>query len=126
MQLFPTNPVQTNPVQTNPVQTNPVQTIDAHTLKQWLDQNAVTLVDVREAGEYARGHLPGAQLVALSSFDPNQIAIDANKELVLYCQSGQRSGLAAQKLVQAGFQDVFHLGNGIGAWVRAGYPITVN
>ena len=39
-----------------------LQEIDAQTLRQWLDENTVTLVDVREASEYANERIPGAKL----------------------------------------------------------------
>jgi rhodanese-related sulfurtransferase len=104
-------------------QTNTLQTIDAQTLKQWLDQQTVILVDVREAEEYATGHIPGATLMPLSTFDPRQIPQSQNQKIVLYCRSGQRSTMASQKLLKAGFSEVAHLGGGIGAWRKAGYPV---
>lgn len=107
------------------MQANALQTIDAHTLKQWLDQQSVILVDVRESGEFASGHIPGAILVPLSRFDSSKISPSSHQKIVLYCRSGQRSTMAAQKLLQDGVEEVAHLGNGIGAWVKAGYPIQV-
>lgn len=102
---------------------NTLQTIDAQTLKQWLDQQTVILVDVRESGEYATGHIPGATLMPLSTFDPKQIPQSQNQKIVLYCRSGQRSTMASQKLLEASFSDVAHLGGGIGAWRKAGYSV---
>lgn len=107
----------------NPVPSNSLQTIDAHTLKQWLDQNTALVVDVREANEFAGGRIPGATLVSLSAFDPDKIPQPKHQKVVLYCRSGQRSTMAGQRLLNAGFSEVIHLGGGIGAWARAGYPI---
>ncbi|MGI0484142.1 rhodanese-like domain-containing protein [Pantanalinema rosaneae CENA516] len=104
-------------------ETGSLQSIDAHTLKQWLEQDAVTLVDVREPGEYASGYIPGATLVSLSRFDADKIPQTPNRKIVLYCRSGQRSTMAAYRLFSQGYQEVAHLDNGIGSWVRAGYPI---
>ncbi len=104
----------------NPSPARRLQTIDAHTLKQWLEQQTVTLVDVRELNEYRAGHIPGATLLSLSAFDPGKIPQSAQR-VVLYCRSGQRSTMAAQKLLSAGFPDVTHLGGGISAWTGAGY-----
>ncbi len=108
----------------SPTRLNSLQTIDAHTLKQWLDQQSVTLIDVREPAEFAGEHIPGATLVPLSRFDPQKIPQD--DRLVLYCRSGNRSAIAAQKLFDAGFEQVTHLSCGIGAWKEAGYPTVVN
>lgn len=103
--------------------TNNLQIIDAPTLKQWLDQQTVVVVDVREPSEYTTGHIPGATLVPLSAFDPGKIPPSQMQKIVLYCRSGQRSTMAGQRLLHAGFSEVFHLGGGIGAWIKAGYPI---
>jgi rhodanese-related sulfurtransferase len=105
---------------------NQLHTVDAQTLKQGLDQQSVTLIDVREPGEFAGEHIPGATLVALSQFDPRKIPQTEDTQLVLYCRSGNRSAIAAQKLFDAGFESVTHLSCGIGAWKEAGYPTVTN
>ncbi|MFM6158991.1 MAG: rhodanese-like domain-containing protein, partial [Sphaerospermopsis kisseleviana] len=43
-----------------------------------------------------------------------------------YCQSGNRSNKAAQKLIQAGFTDFSQLQGGMTAWKQSGYPTKVN
>lgn len=100
--------------------------VDAQTLKQWLDKQSVTLIDVRETGEFAGERIPGATLVPLSQFDPRKIPQSDNTPLVLYCRSGQRSQIAAQKLQEAGFESVYQLSCGITAWKDAGYPTLKN
>ena len=65
--------------------------INAFTLKQWLDNNEVLLIDVREPGEFAVEHISGAKLMPLSQFAPTVIPQDSNKKIVLQCQSGNRS-----------------------------------
>jgi rhodanese-related sulfurtransferase len=103
-----------------------IQTIDAHSLKQQLDQQAVTLIDVREPIEFAGEHIPGATSVPLSKFDVRKIPPTGDTQLVLYCRSGHRSGSAAQKLLKAGFESVTHLEGGLPNWRAAGYPTVVN
>jgi rhodanese-related sulfurtransferase len=105
---------------------NKLQTVDAQTLKKLLKQQAVTLIDVREPGEYTGEHIPGASLVPLSNFDPRKIPQDEDTHLVLYCRSGNRSTMAAQKLFDTGFTKVTHLDGGMGAWKQAGYPTKIN
>ena len=100
-----------------------IQEIDAQTLKQWLDDHAVTLVDVRETAEYATERIPGAQLHPLSQFNPQKLHPIEGKTLVLYCQSGNRSTKAAQQCLEAGFTSVIHLRGGIPSWKNAGYGI---
>ncbi len=103
-----------------------LQTLDAATLKQLLDREAVNLVDVREPSEYAGDRIPDATLVPLSKFDPAKIPQTPDKKLVLYCQSINRSQQAAQQLLSAGFTEVAHLAGGLNAWKQSGYSTQVN
>lgn len=95
-------------------------TIEPVILQQLHDRQAITLVDVREAGEYASEHIAGAMLLPLSGFDPTQLAQLNDRQIVLYCQSGNRSAQAAQKLFAAGFTNVAHLKGGLATWKAAG------
>jgi rhodanese-related sulfurtransferase len=102
------------------------QLISPSTLKQLLEEEAVTLCDVREPGEYAGEHIAGATLVPLSSFSPQKLP-KTNKKLVLYCQSGRRSSQAAQQLRNSGLMTEFmELQGGLNAWKDAGYETKIN
>lgn len=102
---------------------NQLQEIDAPSLKQWLLERKVRLIDVREPGEYAAERIPGAKLMPLSQFNPAKIQPNFPLKFVLYCQSSNRSGKAAQKLFDAGFEQVIHLKGGLTAWKQFGYEI---
>ncbi len=103
-----------------------LQSVQAETLKQWLDQDQVILVDVREPSEHAAERIDGAKLVPLSQFDVNQIPLETGKTLALHCQTGNRSAQAAQKLLTTGVKTVIHLEGGINAWKQLGYPTQIN
>jgi rhodanese-related sulfurtransferase len=103
-----------------------LETINAQTLQQEIEQGKITLIDVREPGEYAGEHIPDAISVPLSRFDPASIPQQPDKQLVLYCRSGNRSAIAAQKLCNAGFENITHLTDGINAWKEAGYPTQID
>lgn len=105
---------------------NQLKSVDAQTLKEWLDRDTVLLVDVREPAEHAGEKISGSVLLPLSQFDPAQISSDANKKLVLYCRSGNRSTQAAQKLFTSGFTDVTHLSCGLSEWKEQGLPTQIN
>jgi rhodanese-related sulfurtransferase len=105
---------------------NQLQTISAQTLKQELEQQSVTLIDVREPAEFAGERIPGAILVPLSQFDFRKIPQTQETQVVVYCRSGNRSTIAAQKLLDAGYTAVAHLSGGITAWTDADYPTIVN
>ena len=103
-----------------------IQTIDAKELKDWLDRDRVTLVDVREADEYAREHIESSTLVSLSKFDVSEIPSKSDRTVVLYCQSSNRSEQAARKTLASGFETIVHLQGGMNAWKSAGYPTKLN
>lgn len=72
---------------------------------------ATTVVDVRETGEFASGHFDGAINIPLGIVP---LRIDEFKEMngpiVVYCRSGNRSGLAMNLLKQAGLSEVYNGG----------------
>jgi rhodanese-related sulfurtransferase len=103
-----------------------LKTIDPSSLYTLLVQQAVTLVDVRESSEHSSEKISGSILMPLSKFNPNHVPVDGNKTTVLYCQTGNRSAQAAQKLFAAGIDEVIHLQGGLVAWKQAGYPTEVN
>jgi rhodanese-related sulfurtransferase len=106
--------------------TDKLKLVDAATLKHWLDHDQVLLIDVREKAEYAGEHIANSTLMPLSSFNPQAVPTQSSKTIVLYCQSSNRSGQAAQKLFAAGIQEVTHLQGGLNAWKQAGYPTKIN
>ncbi|WP_420456095.1 rhodanese-like domain-containing protein [Rubrivirga sp.] len=81
------------------------------------------LVDVREADEWDRGHLPGAVHVARGVLerDAESTFRDLDAPLVLYCGGGYRSALAAQSLGAMGYTRVESMDGGWRAWTEAGY-----
>lgn len=87
-------------------------------------ENAL-VVDLRPIAEFEKGHIPGAKNVQVSQFDPENRQLAAARALpvVLVCKAGQASGDAAKRLRKAGFERVFVLDGGIGAWQQAGLPL---
>jgi len=79
------------------------------------------IVDVREAHEFAGGHIPGAINLPLSRFDPNQLP--AGKRVVLVCQAGGRSATALRRALKAGVADIAHYAPGTGGWRARGGPL---
>ena len=85
--------------------------------------DAVTVVDVRSANEWAAGHLPGAIHIPLGYLTDRIGEIPAARPIVVQCQSGGRSSIAASILQRAGFTNVSNLAGGITGWAAAGLPI---
>jgi rhodanese-related sulfurtransferase len=98
-----------------------MQDVEVTTLKMWLERREALLIDVREPSEYAAEHIPDAQLLPLSTFDPARVPQEAGKKVVLHCVMGKRSEQAGQKLLDAGFTTVYNFRGGVQAWKDAGY-----
>lgn len=60
--------------------------VDIDTLKRRLDAGDVTVIDVRPAGEYAAGHLPGAVNIPVDELDAAAATLPADREVVAYCR----------------------------------------
>jgi len=93
---------------------------DARAMLQF--SSNVLVVDVRTTEEYAQGHLKGAINIPLSDLPLRIGALEHNRPILVYCQTGIRGAQASTILVKAGFTKVFNLEGGITAWIDAGYP----
>lgn len=85
------------------------------------------LIDVREPDEWRSGHIKGARHIPLGKLSDKIEELqkkDQDKDIVIYCRSGNRSATAASMLVKAGFEQVGHLAGGIVAWEAEKYPVT--
>ncbi len=85
----------------------------------------VTIVDVRRQSEWDEGHIAGAIHLPLSEIGKGEglDRIPRGKPVVLHCESGGRSSIAASVLLAAGRGDVINMQGGISAWKKAGLPI---
>jgi len=85
------------------------------------------LVIIDVSPDYAQGHLPGAVSYYLGdgSLDEAIQTLDKEGEYLVYCHFESASRAGAQKLVDAGFKNVYRLAGEFGAWVDAGYDIEV-
>jgi len=83
----------------------------------------VRVIDVRTDEEVAEGTIPGAEHIALDRFEPAKLDLSDGREVVLYCRSGRRSGIAGEKLAAVTGAPVEHLEGGMLAWEAAGQPV---
>jgi molybdopterin/thiamine biosynthesis adenylyltransferase/rhodanese-related sulfurtransferase len=90
--------------------------------------NGAVLVDVRENEEFEAGHIPGAKHVPRSYLEQRieNAVQDRSAHVILYCQSGNRSALAAKTLVEdLGYENVESMTGGITLWKDRGYEVEV-
>jgi rhodanese-related sulfurtransferase len=92
---------------------------------QLINREDAQVIDVREAEEFAAGHVPEAKNVPLAKLADriNEIERFKDKPVIVCCASGMRSGKACGELRKLGFAKVHNLSGGIDAWVGAGYPV---
>jgi rhodanese-related sulfurtransferase len=98
-------------------------TIDAVRAKRLIDDGAV-LVDVREADERVREHVPGTRHHALSGLSTIDTA--GAKVVIFHCRSGARTAANASRLAGAAGCDAYVLEGGIDAWKKAGLPVATD
>lgn len=98
----------------NPILLTPLQ------LKSRQDEPQLMVIDVRGRLEYWLAHIPGAQRMSRHRLLQD---IPKDQALVITCLSGHRSAIAAQWLVNQGYQKVYSLQGGLLAWQQAGFPV---
>ncbi|MDE2640183.1 MAG: rhodanese-like domain-containing protein [Chloroflexota bacterium] len=105
----------------------PFQRIDVHEAHR-RQADGATLIDCREADEYAEGHAAGAPLIPhMSVFqragEVETIAGGKDQPVMFICKSGGRSAVASEFAAAAGFSDLYNVEGGTDAWIEAGLPI---
>lgn len=90
-------------------------------------RDASLLIDVREADEYAAGHLPGAIHMSRGMLEFKLSSIPElgarDLRIVVYCKTSGRAALAASALQDMGYLNVSSIAGGFDAWVAAGKSV---
>ncbi len=103
--------------------------ITAPALAEWLaggrsDLGAKpVIVDVRTATEYAGGHAPGSLNIPLTHLQERIAEIPVDRPVVVHCEGGYRSAIAASLLQQRGRSDARDLVGGFKAWLAEKLPM---
>jgi len=93
-----------------------VKEISVQELKELKDNNAdFQLIDVREENEYDVAEI-GGELIPMATVPDNLDKISKEKQVVVHCRSGKRSGNIVNYLEAQGFDNVVNLAGGILAW----------
>ena len=91
--------------------------------RQQKGDEATYVLDVRSPEEYASGHVPGAVNIPYDQIASRMAEVPKDKDVVLYCKSGRRAGIAAEVLAGQGYTRLQHLEGDIVAWVDKGRPV---
>ena len=91
-----------------------ITNVDAITFLAKAQSGNVQVIDVRTYGEFASGHLQGALNIDVESgaFDSGIANLDKTATYALYCRSGRRSTLAAERMAEAGFTNIINFNAG--------------
>jgi rhodanese-related sulfurtransferase len=81
------------------------------------------VLDVREQGEWAAGHIAGATLIPLGQLAARISEVPRDHQIVVVCHSGNRSAQGRDLLRQAGYPAVTSMAGGMADWVAAGLPL---
>ncbi len=101
----------------------PVPSVNATEAKALLAAKPTPfLLDVREPVEYQQAHIAGSKLIPLGQLGGRLSEVPADKPILVVCQTGSRSSMAAQQLAKAGY-NVTNVGGGMMGWMRAGLPL---
>ena len=89
-------------------------------------QKGFVLIDVRSPEEHAGGFIPGTDFnIDFREIKTRhrEIGVQMDEHIVVYCQSGHRSNIAAETLADLGYTHVYNVNGSMNAWVAAGFPV---
>ncbi|MEO8338782.1 MAG: rhodanese-like domain-containing protein [Nitrospirota bacterium] len=91
-----------------------------------MPQKGFVLIDVRSPEEHAAGFIPGTDMnIDFRDIQARhrEIGAQLDDHLVVYCQSGHRSNIAAETLADLGYRHVYNVTGSMNAWLAAGFPV---
>ncbi len=100
-----------------------VPQIDVQEVAARLRENAIVLIDVRGQTEWDAGHIAAARHIPLGYLAERVRGLPRTTPIIVHCQSGARSAIAASVLEAQGFTSVNNLTGGFAAWASAGQPV---
>ncbi|MDT8367791.1 MAG: rhodanese-like domain-containing protein, partial [Longimicrobiales bacterium] len=103
----------------------PLGTVRTHSpeeVAEAIDAGRVTVLDVRGSTEWRAGHLAGVEFIPVGHLPHHLDELPRDRELILHCQGGARSAIAASLLQRAGFDNVSHMAGGYAAWAAEERP----
>ncbi|MFO0660717.1 MAG: rhodanese-like domain-containing protein [Polyangiaceae bacterium] len=100
-----------------------MQNVSAAQAQELIARGEVEVIDVRDLGEWATGHIEGARHVPLEVLRANPKAILPASNVLFVCAGGVRSQTAARVAEQYGITKVYNLTTGTRGWAKAGFAL---
>lgn len=92
-------------------------------VKKLSQSDRALFIDVREPSEYRQGHIQGAINIPLRTLTERLDDIPHDRQVVIYCSSGYRTGIAVASLQLLGYNNIKGFAPSINAWKEAGEPL---
>jgi rhodanese-related sulfurtransferase len=99
---------------------NTLTPIDAQSLARRLKSRELTLVDIREADEFAREHIDGAVSLPLSRLEAGHVALRGTTSIAFTCKTGMRTNSNCERLAAHVGEPAYVLEGGLEGWKTAG------
>lgn len=105
-----------------------INQMNSDELVEFVELNDAILLDVRTNDEFNSGHIENSLNIDYFSdeFYINVDKLDKNIPIILYCRSGRRSGLSANKIKKLGFKEIYNLEGGVLEWIEQGNVVVFN
>ena len=105
-----------------------INQMNSDELIEFIELNDAILVDVRTEDEYNSGYIESSLNIDYFSneFSVNADKLDKTIPIILYCRSGKRSSMSANKISKLGFKEIYNLEGGILEWIEEGNAIVFN
>ncbi len=103
-----------------------IKVVPAADVKAAIDKKEKAIfLDVRDPGEFAAGHLPGAMNISRGTLEFNVFSkiTDQNAKIYVYCKTAGRSALATKALNDLGYKNAVLMDAQFEDWIKAGYPV---
>ena len=100
-----------------------VPQISAAELAERRQAGEVAVIDVRGHAEWEAGHLPGVENIPVGYLADHLDELPRDRPVVVHCQSGARSAIAASVLRARGFTNIVNLAGGFAEWQARGHPV---
>jgi rhodanese-related sulfurtransferase len=103
-----------------------IKMVPATEVKAAIDKKEKAIIlDVRDAGEFAGGHLPGAMNISRGTLEFNVFnkIPDQNAKIYVYCKTKARSALSTKTLNDLGYKNAVLMDAMYEDWVKAGHPV---
>jgi len=102
--------------------TENVPRVDAGRAASMAREHAAIVLDVRSRAEWSGGHVPGATHIPLAELPRRIEQLSGERPIIVHCQGGARSAIAASLLLARGAAPVHDLAGGFNEWQAAGLP----